>query len=222
MNRCKGSTHMDKFTSIAMEGFRWIPNAQWRHFPGTENPSDCASRGLLTSQLKKHNLWWHGPVCDNSSWPFQLNSYEEKNLPEAKTLKNYMGSHVTVLITHSIITNDGNAAMWSVSIERQNHESKFTADLISRAKLFWIKETQRVHLHSELIMLKKSQVSRHHVLNRLTAYIGIISDCISGIIRVGGRFHKTQLDHHSKHPAIIPRSSQLTSLIIRHSHLYTR
>ena len=99
---------------------------------------------------------------------------------------------------------------------KTHHELTLTADLISRARLFWIKETQRVHLHSELIMLKKSQVLRNNVLNRLTAYIDS-----SGIIRVGGRLHKIQLGHHSKHPAIIPRNSQLTSLIIQPSHLTT-
>ena len=101
---------------------------------------------------------------------------------------------------------------------KTHHESTLTADLISKARLFWIKETQRVHLHSqsELIMLKKSQVPRNHVLNRLTAYIDS-----SEIISLGGRLDKTQLDHHSKHPAIIPRNSQLTSLIIHHSHLTT-
>ena len=31
-----------------------ISTAQWRHVPGTENPADCASRGLLTSQLREH------------------------------------------------------------------------------------------------------------------------------------------------------------------------
>ena len=86
---------------------------------------------------------------------------------------------------------------------KTHHESKLTADLISRARLFRVKETQRVHLHSELIMLKKSQVPRNHVVNRLTVYIDS-----SGIIRVGGRLHRTQLDHHSKRPAIIPRNSQ--------------
>ena len=65
-------------------------------------------------------------------------------------------------------------------------------------------------------MLKKSQVLRNHVLNRLTADIDS-----SGIIRVRGRLNETQLDHESKHPAIIPRSSQITSLIIRHFHSST-
>ena len=80
---------------------------------------------------------------------------------------------------------------------KTHHESKLTADLISKAKLFWVKEIQQVHFHSELIMLNRSQVPRNHVFNRLTAYINS-----SGIIRVGGRLQRTPLGHHSKHPAI--------------------
>ena len=43
-----------------------IPTAHWRHVPGAENLADCASRGLPTSQLRDHQLWWHGP-----SWLFK-------------------------------------------------------------------------------------------------------------------------------------------------------
>ena len=83
-----------------------------------------------------------------------------------------------------------------------HHESKLTADLISRAKLFWAKEIQQVQFHSEFTTLKNSRVPNSHVFNRLTAYIDS-----SGIIRVGGRLQKTQIDSHSKHLAILPRSS---------------
>lgn len=35
-------------------------HAQCRHVPGTSNAADCASRGLTTSQLEHHKLWWTG------------------------------------------------------------------------------------------------------------------------------------------------------------------
>ena len=49
-----------------------LPHRQWRLIPGKENPADCASRGLSSSQLVKHKLWWTGPlllVDLFSSWP---------------------------------------------------------------------------------------------------------------------------------------------------------
>ena len=51
-----------------------VPSATWRHVPGISNPVDCASRGLATSQLMKHSLWWTGPswlLQSSDSWPAQ-------------------------------------------------------------------------------------------------------------------------------------------------------
>jgi hypothetical protein len=35
--------------------------AQWRHFPGLDNPSDHLLRGLPGDQIQSLNIWWHGP-----------------------------------------------------------------------------------------------------------------------------------------------------------------
>jgi len=37
------------------------PPSIWHYVPTSQNPADCASRGLLPGQLVKHSLWWHGP-----------------------------------------------------------------------------------------------------------------------------------------------------------------
>ena len=33
----------------------------WRHVPTTDNPADCASRGVMPEELLNHTLWWEGP-----------------------------------------------------------------------------------------------------------------------------------------------------------------
>ena len=144
----------------------------------------------------------HGPdwLCkDISSWPAQLNSYEEKNLPEAKQKVSLTAVTIHSRTTWDLMSEYSSLTQlliitgWVILAcdrfklkGKTHHEPTLTVDLISRARLFWIKETQRVHLHSELIMLKKSQVPRNHVLNRLTVCIES-----SRIIRVGGRLYKT-------------------------------
>ena len=58
----------------------------WHHVSGVESPADCASRGLLPSELLGHKLWWNGPdwLCLGASeWPGQsgtvpLNSPSEE------------------------------------------------------------------------------------------------------------------------------------------------
>ena len=39
----------------------YVPPECWRHVDGVDKPSDCASQGLLPSELLKHDLWWNGP-----------------------------------------------------------------------------------------------------------------------------------------------------------------
>ena len=38
-----------------------VPPESWAHVPTDLNPADCASRGLMPSDLVHHTLWWEGP-----------------------------------------------------------------------------------------------------------------------------------------------------------------
>ena len=51
-----------------------IPPDRWYHVRTQDNPADCASRGLLPSELVDHKLWWNAPDWLRSSpseWPTQ-------------------------------------------------------------------------------------------------------------------------------------------------------
>ena len=51
-----------------------VPPDRWSHVVSAENPADCASRGILPSQLLRHELWWTGPPwlrLEPSQWPKQ-------------------------------------------------------------------------------------------------------------------------------------------------------
>ena len=51
-----------------------IPSERWKHVTGTDNPADCASRGLYPSELIHHQLWWNGPtwlMSNPANWPNQ-------------------------------------------------------------------------------------------------------------------------------------------------------
>ncbi|XP_070143305.1 uncharacterized protein [Drosophila kikkawai] len=46
--------------------------SQWRHVGTSENPADCATRGLPPSELKDFDLWWRGPewlTRKQDDWP---------------------------------------------------------------------------------------------------------------------------------------------------------
>ena len=79
-----------------------IPPERWNHVNGTDNPADCASRGLFPSELLEHHLWWSGPEWLRSMptcWPEQL------NIPpnEISEEKNEICLHTTIAPRTSII-----------------------------------------------------------------------------------------------------------------------
>ncbi len=48
------------------------PASCWNHVSSENNPADCASRGMLPSELLNHDLWWLGPPwlkLHQSKWP---------------------------------------------------------------------------------------------------------------------------------------------------------
>ncbi|XP_032676814.1 uncharacterized protein LOC116846716 [Odontomachus brunneus] len=49
-----------------------LRGVEWRHVITSDNPADCASRGLLGSELVSHQLWWRGPPwlsLSRDQWP---------------------------------------------------------------------------------------------------------------------------------------------------------
>ena len=67
----------------------WIPPDRWSHVGITENPADCASRGLLPSELVHNELWWKGPpwlVLTPSCWPKQPRVSVEQQTEEMRVI----------------------------------------------------------------------------------------------------------------------------------------
>ena len=61
-----------------------VPPDRWHHVNGCENPADCGSRGLFSSELVDHALWWNGPTWLSLSpvnWP------QQSALPRAEAAK---------------------------------------------------------------------------------------------------------------------------------------
>lgn len=68
-----------------------IPPDRWNHVVSADNPADCASRGILPSQLHVlgHELWWTGPPwlqLEPSQWPKWEGTSEELPVDEERAL----------------------------------------------------------------------------------------------------------------------------------------
>ena len=111
----------------------YVPPERWRHVSGVSNPADCASRGLLPSELLEHNLWWNGPEWLHEkpeNWPEQKvvpirNTEEEKNVCLATTL--HIADPIVPFDRYSSYTKLKMVAAWmfrfikNVSKKRREH-----------------------------------------------------------------------------------------------------
>ncbi|XP_071041864.1 uncharacterized protein [Parasteatoda tepidariorum] len=74
----------------------FIPNATWHYVKSSDNPADCASRGIGTSELKTHNLWWNGPpFLDKYEYIFHEPTCTEDNQLEIKREEKKLASLLT-------------------------------------------------------------------------------------------------------------------------------
>ncbi|XP_057332037.1 uncharacterized protein LOC130671915 [Microplitis mediator] len=91
-----------------------------------------------------------------------------------------------------------------------------TVDL-KLAKTLLIKYTQSQYYLQELKLPKDGDsLQRNHRLAELIPYVDY-----NGVLRVGGRLKNSLLDDDQKNPAILSRSSRLSTLLIEHSHQTT-
>lgn len=51
----------------------------WKHLPTSQNPIDCATRGLTPNELLNYPIWWTGPI---------FLTHPVKNWPEPTNLTN--------------------------------------------------------------------------------------------------------------------------------------
>jgi len=85
------------------------------------------------------------------------------------------------------------------------------------AVYYWIKTVQQsVFAHEFKLLSDFKTLPKSHLMNRLTPFVDN-----DGILRVGGRLEASSLSASAKHPAILPKDSPFTILVISDAHLRT-
>ncbi|XP_048508863.1 uncharacterized protein LOC105691000 [Athalia rosae] len=184
-------------------------------------------------QLEEHSLWWTGPpwmTQPEASWPTQADLAPDDTcaqearatvtLHAVRTSPEYhwdlirkFSSLNTLLRITSLCSN----LIKKLSRKRNSPAASISSNDMEDSRLFWIKATQSAYFQEELAQLNwHSQLPNSHPLSRLTAFIDK-----DGVLRVGGRLKKSELSYETKHPAILPRTSRLSKLIIAHAHKQT-
>ncbi|XP_044590520.1 uncharacterized protein LOC123269053 [Cotesia glomerata] len=191
-----------------------LRDVSWKFIPGKQNPADCASRGRPTLKLKQHALWWYGPTWfhePESSWPtLEPPAENATHREERQGLTLLFPLLQKLSIWHRVIDRFKRVPQSSLAYP-------LTPSDLEHAKLTLIKLTQGQYFAREIHTLQDGDgLPKNNCITNLTPFIDH-----QGVLRVGGRLKNALLDPEEKHPAILPRQSPLTSILIDDSHRKT-
>ena len=206
------------YVANRVETIRALSNHEsWAYVPTDENPADMASRGASVAELML-SRWFSGPTF---LW------MEPMVLPQQPQLFVNPEDHEIKKASTSLITSkaapfdeylkqfsDWDRAVKSIAlVQKVIHKTAETN--FEMAKQTILRMIQNDHFPDEVAHLKAQRpLKSSSNLIKLNPFLDE-----NGLLRVGGRLQESQaLTFHEKHPAIIPKSSHIAALIIRHYH----
>lgn len=203
-----------------------MPPTCWKHVKSEDNPADCASRGLNTSQLLSHPLWWEGPTwLKSENLPAHNNTFqtneEEKKTNQIYSTQSSMHLVEELLQKHSSMTRVTRVVSWlqrfinnARGANAAKQLSHLTTGEIEIAQLTIIKAVQNKNFADDITQLKTRGAVRStsNILN-LHPFLDK-----QNILRVGGRLENSNLNQSQKHPIILPSNDKLTELLINQAH----
>nr|XP_041630580.1 uncharacterized protein LOC121502029 [Drosophila kikkawai] len=204
--------------------------SQWRHVGTSENPADCATRGLPPSELKDFDLWWRGPewlTRKQGDWPSTeigqvdihdaaLEAKADKvrvhlAVPQPSLVERFSSFSQAIRVTAFIIRFKSNAIS-----KGERCTGPLSIKELDYALLAIVRIVQRESFSSELAALMNSK--RLPSKSKLQSLSPIV---VEGILRVRGRLRHSGLSYERRHPIILPSSHIFTELVIRYSHTLT-
>lgn len=203
---------------------------QWFHVASEDNPADHASRGLTAEQLKTSN-WFSGPkFLWQKDLPDRVRKVEEVKEDDPELRKALVLS-TKARETRSLLDRLEKFSDWSRVVQavarlkrrvkehkadKQRNNESTSLEERKEAEIAIIKLVQEEEFPDEIKSLKVKKVickTKHSKLYKLCPFLDE-----EGILRVGGRLSQATLHPYVKHPAILPRNSHISDLIIKHFH----
>ncbi|XP_024885965.1 uncharacterized protein LOC112463685, partial [Temnothorax curvispinosus] len=213
-----------------------LPNAQWHHVSGRDNPADCASRGLSPQELLDHQLWWQGPPwlrTEAGPWGTSSSMTElQDDLPERRALAHAAATSAKaidespLLTAHSSLLRLLRVTAWCrrwlartgrVRIREASIPLTLGAGDLEEARRCWLRVVQATHFQEELATIRRGEpLPSRSCLAKLSPF-----QDEHGLLRVGGRLRNSLLALDAKHPVILPSGSHFTGLVIDAHHRRT-
>ncbi|XP_063994383.1 uncharacterized protein LOC135171694 [Diachasmimorpha longicaudata] len=144
-----------------------IPNGEWLHISGTDNPADCALRGLSPEQIHHHPLWWDRPpwlVLALHHWPVSSVGSTAAAVLEGKPSSAYpvvigpqegnvlleRHNDLNKILRVTALINRLGRRLRRIEVPDQRFA---TPEEVEAARLFWIKRIQHHHFSDEIRIL---------------------------------------------------------------------
>jgi len=203
-----------------------VPSSCWRHIASAQNPADCASRGILASELKVHPLWWNGPAwlhLPQQDWPepkfapIDLSADQDTKKTPLQVLTVVQSKEWDLLSKYSSWLKLQYVVAYLLRfIYNCKHTDKLSGLLstqeLNTAELRIFTLVQQSHFRADLDLIKKN----HNCSTGLQRLAPLIDS--DGILRVGGRLGRSQIPSDSQHPVLLPKRHHVVDLIIDHTH----
>ncbi|XP_059226223.1 uncharacterized protein LOC131998099 isoform X3 [Stomoxys calcitrans] len=217
--------------------------SEWRYVSSSDNPADCATRGLLPEDLKTHTIWWHGPHWlheDSTAWPVCklrntvhpaaskpiIYSFTTSTATKLKTsdypdyFSKYSSFNRLQRVTAYILRfyNNLKASISKDSI--QKHHKLIgclqTTELKS-SRLRLVKICQRISFKDDITCLQnKLPLACNSRVLKLQPFLDD-----EGVLRVGGRIKHADLSFGKKHPILLTKTDPISYLIFAEAHSKT-
>nr|XP_043065771.1 uncharacterized protein LOC122321020 [Drosophila bipectinata] len=214
-----------------------LPRHTWHHVSSKENPADCASRGMTTSQLLEFHLWWNGPP-----WLLNDDEYTAK-VQNSETSVKFSDHHAqdelrtTAMLTRERMDDSFSAfddlvervSSWQKLVHTVGYVLRFirrvkktrnraesttlSFEEIKAARLVCLRNAQACFGEDRMLLQTNQPLRNRSQLSKLAPFIG--SD---DLLRVGGRLRQSKLPEEVKHPILLPKAHRITKLLLEHEH----
>lgn len=197
--------------------------SDWHHVLSENNPSDCASRGLLPAALLDHPLWWSAAPLFREPAALWLQSSPDvpADLPELKSkclvaATDSLDPPIDPFDRFSSLTRLQRCYAYvlrylSILRDKKKIRGPLTAHELESALLAVVR-TQQIHSFA-------NDLNRLATGKLLSSPLRPLSPFLEhGVLRVGGRLHQSSLPDDAKHPILIPKKCRLARLLCLHYH----
>lgn len=195
----------------------------WRHIRSSDNPADCASRGLKPGEILNHTLWWNGPTWLQTPlehWPESIPVLPSKGIPE---LKQGFGLSVLTAVQSEQFQLPV-FADWEKLVRVVAYVARFGSRPLKKGVLSLqeiyaaehriLKFIQSQTYKEELESLQRNRPCSPQI-QRLTPFLDD-----AGLLRVGGRLRNASLPQFARTPILLPSRHPLVKLLVVKYHTF--